>query len=277
MIIKKIIPVYLATALFFSPFFNDAFAADYEDSYQQGLDAITSKDFKSASRIFSGLSKDGDAGAMNNLGVALMMVDRKDEAIYWFGKATQYGDANAPITLRNMGETVPAADLVGKHPSQVQQEQKEQEEIGLFVASILVGALIGVSLHNAGRVYKPSVQNRPPKIPNNAISGQRPGTQNHLPQMPMENNFFNAQNQITNISYSNGISGQRIGNMTFYSNGLSSQTNGSLTTFSNGQSAIQSGGSTFYSNGVSSQQSGSSTLFSNGQVCQLIGSILSCN
>ncbi len=248
-------------------------------SFSEGLSAIEKKDFANASYHFSELAKEGDPGAMNNLGVALLMADRKDDAIYWFSKAAHYGNPEARETLAKMHEQVPPADMIGRHPSQV-----HQEEVGLFVVSILAAALIGVSLRYAGNTYSPKSQYSTPQNLGNTENVHRAGATNSTPPMPMANNF-NAQspatniNQspVTNINYSNGVTGQRIGNMTIYSNGVYSQTNGSLTTFNNGQSAIQSVGSTFYSNGVSSQQSGGATLFSNGQVCQLIGNILSCN
>jgi hypothetical protein len=78
---------------------------------------------------------------MNNLGVALMMVDRKEEAIFWFRKATQYGDRNAPKALTEMGEDIPQADLVGQHPTVLKEQQRAP-----LVEDIIVGALIGVAL-----------------------------------------------------------------------------------------------------------------------------------
>jgi hypothetical protein len=113
-------------------------------SFDKGLDALHAHNFEQASFYFSELAKDGDPAAMNNLGVALMMVDRKEEAIFWFRKATQYGDKNAPKALAEMGEEIPQADLVQQHPNDL--KEKQSAALGALVGDIIVGALIGVAL-----------------------------------------------------------------------------------------------------------------------------------
>ncbi|MCP5273857.1 MAG: sel1 repeat family protein [Burkholderiales bacterium] len=114
--------------------------------FAEGLTAIENRDFAAASSVYSELAKKGDPGAMNNLGVSLLMVDRKDEALYWFKKASRYGDANAKITLKRMGESVPPSDLIDQHPTQLQQEAARQ----LFVTTI-VGLAVGVTAYYAGK------------------------------------------------------------------------------------------------------------------------------
>lgn len=127
-------------------------------SFNKGLDALQAKDFKQASFYFAELAKDGDPAAMNNLGVALMMVDRKEEAVFWFKKATRYGDKNAPKALAEIGEHVPPADLVGRHPSVIADQRNSQIMQDIFVAT-LIGVALGVSLHYShtnGGTYVPN-------------------------------------------------------------------------------------------------------------------------
>jgi hypothetical protein len=83
---------------------------------------------------------------MNNLGVALLMVNRRDEAVYWFKNAVRYGDRNASATLVKLKEQVPPADLVGKHPSQQTREAAQQA-----LAIVAVGVLIGVTAYYTGK------------------------------------------------------------------------------------------------------------------------------
>lgn len=129
--------------------------------FQAGMVAINNKDFKLASYHFAEIAKYGNPSAMNNLGVALFMVGREDEAIFWFSKASRYGDVNARDTLAKMGYAVPAPDLVGKHPTQLQREATEQ-----FVQTVVFGLMIGVSIYYVSKAnayatpvdngYKPS-------------------------------------------------------------------------------------------------------------------------
>lgn len=127
-------------------------------SFNKGLDALQAEDFSKASFYFAELAKGGDPAAMNNLGVALMMVKRKEEAIFWFKKATRYGDHNAPFALEDLGVPVPFADLIGKHPT-VLVNKKNAELIG----NIMIGALIGIAL---GVSLKYSIDHRGSYIPN---------------------------------------------------------------------------------------------------------------
>lgn len=113
-------------------------------SFIEGLAAIDRKDFAAASYHFAELAKEGDPGSMNNLGVSLLMVDRKDEAIYWFKKASRYGDSNAKLTLKAMGEAIPPSDLVNRHPTQLQQEATNQ-----FIVTTLLGFAAGVTAYYA--------------------------------------------------------------------------------------------------------------------------------
>lgn len=135
--------------LFISLFVTGCASNQFRDdqaSYIEGLAAIERGDFTTASGIFSELAKNGEPGAMNNLGVSLLMVDRKDEALYWFNKASRYGDINAKTTLSRMGKSVPPSDLVGQHPTQLQQETARQ----LIITTIL-GLAIGVTTYYAGK------------------------------------------------------------------------------------------------------------------------------
>lgn len=115
-------------------------------AFSDGLAAINREDFSLASYHFSELAKEGDPAAMNNLGVSLLMVNRKDEALYWFNKASRFGDSNARETLAKMGEHVPPLDMVGKHPTQLQKEATEK-----FVAAAALGILVGVSAYYSAK------------------------------------------------------------------------------------------------------------------------------
>jgi len=115
-------------------------------SFIDGLAAIDRKDFAAASYHFAELAKEGDPGSMNNLGVSLLMVDRKDEAIYWFKKASRYGDSNAKLTLRALGEAIPPSDLIGQHPTQLQQEAANK-----FIVATLLGVAAGVTTYYASQ------------------------------------------------------------------------------------------------------------------------------
>jgi len=115
-------------------------------SFIEGLVAIERKDFAAASYHFAELAKEGDPGSMNNLGVSLLMVNRKDEALYWFKKASRYGDPNAKLTLKAMDETVPPSDLVGQHPTQLQRETANK----IIVATFL-GIAVGVTTYYASQ------------------------------------------------------------------------------------------------------------------------------
>lgn len=118
---------------------------DDQASFIEGLTAIESGDFATASSVFSELAKNGDPGAMNNLGVSLLMGDRKDEALYWFKKASRYGDANAKATLSRMDKPIPPPDLIGQHPTQLQQEAARQ-----FIVTTVLGLAVGVTAYYAG-------------------------------------------------------------------------------------------------------------------------------
>lgn len=132
-------------------------ASNDTPSFNKGLDALNKKDFSQASFYFAELAKEGDPAAMNNLGVALMMVDREDEAIYWFKSAARYGNTNAPETLRRLGETVPEPDMIGKHQSVVNSKLMED-----IVVTTIVGVALGVSLHYSLKNSGTSVANYNP-------------------------------------------------------------------------------------------------------------------
>lgn len=119
-------------------------------SFNSGMAALHRGDFPIASYHFAELAKDGDPSSMNNLGVALMMVGRRDDAVYWFSSAARYGDVNAPTTLRKLGEPVPPADLVGKHPSQVSAKRASNLASDIF-AIVAIGALIGITGYYVGK------------------------------------------------------------------------------------------------------------------------------
>ncbi|SEN73171.1 hypothetical protein SAMN05216325_1445 [Nitrosomonas marina] len=113
-----------------------------EASFNKGLAALEHGDFAVASGIYSELSKNGYPAAMNNLGVSLLMVDREDEALYWFNMASRYGDKNAKETLEKMGRPAPSSDLVGQHPTQIQEAKMRQ-----FFVTTLTGLAIGVTAY----------------------------------------------------------------------------------------------------------------------------------
>ena len=115
-------------------------------SFIEGLAAMDRKDFAEASYHFAELAKGGNPGSMNNLGVSLLMVDRKDEAIYWFKKASRYGNSDAKLTLQSMGEDIPPSDLVGQHPTQLQQEATDK-----FIVATLLGVAVGVTVFYASQ------------------------------------------------------------------------------------------------------------------------------
>jgi hypothetical protein len=117
--------------------------------FEGGLTALGQKDFALASYHFAELAKEGNPAAMNNLGVALLMVDRRDEAVYWFNLAARYGNVHARDTLARLGESVPSADLVGRHPTQLQREATDK-----FVAALIVGGLFGVTLYYANKTER---------------------------------------------------------------------------------------------------------------------------
>lgn len=113
-------------------------------SFTKGLAAIDQKNFAEATYHFAELAKEGDPGSMNNLGVSLLMVNRNDEALYWLKKASRYGDVNAKLTLKAMGETVPPSDLVGQHPTQLQQKIANE-----IIVTTLLGITAGITTYYA--------------------------------------------------------------------------------------------------------------------------------
>jgi len=119
--------------------------------FEEGLKALGQKDFPLASYHFAELAKEGNPAAMNNLGVALWMVDRRDEALYWLNKAARYGNIHARDTLSRLGEAVPPADLVGRHPTQLQREASDK-----FVVAVVVGVLMGVTMYYASKAGRPN-------------------------------------------------------------------------------------------------------------------------
>lgn len=124
-------------------------------SFDSGMKYLNEKDFEKASYYFSELAKEGNPASMNNLGVALLMVNRKEEAIYWFKQATKYGDKTAPQNLISLGEPVPSANLVGTHQSQINEANSNEFVKNLIYASI-IGVVVGVSLkynHYSSRIY----------------------------------------------------------------------------------------------------------------------------
>lgn len=146
MFLKRAVSVLVAAAILAGCVSNSSRSYGTPPSFDEGLAAIKRKDFPAASFHFAELAKDGDPSSMNNLGVSLLMVNRRDEAVYWFKKAARYGNPNASDNLRKMGESTPAADLVGQHPSQVNQKATEE-----FVSVVVLGILVGVSSYYAGR------------------------------------------------------------------------------------------------------------------------------
>ncbi len=117
-------------------------------AFDDGLRALEKKDFALASYHFAELAKEGNPASMNNLAVALIMAGRQDDAIYWLNKAARFGDLNAPQTLERLGEPVPPADLIGRHPTQFQQEQAAK-----FFTAVAIGVLVGASIHYAAKGY----------------------------------------------------------------------------------------------------------------------------
>mgnify|MGYP001051146953 CR=1 FL=1 len=124
-------------------------------SFDLGMKYLNDKNFEKASYFFAELAKEGNPASMNNLGIALLMVNRKEEAIYWFQQATKYGDKTAPQNLTSLGESIPSADLVGTHQSQINEVNKNEFINNLIYASI-IGVALGVSLkynQHSSRTY----------------------------------------------------------------------------------------------------------------------------
>ncbi len=177
---KRIVAMALVMTLMAGCVSNSARSSGVPPSFAEGLAAIDRNDFASASFHFAEFAKEGDPGSMNNLGVSLLMVSRKDEAIYWFKKASRYGDLNAKSTLAKMGETVPPSDLVGQHPSQLQREASQK-----VVAAVLIGALVGVTMYYAGKgggTYSSSIKSSSSYFPPTTTYSSPPmGQTNYFP------------------------------------------------------------------------------------------------
>lgn len=77
-----------------------------EGSYQDGVNAAMSGDFKQASAIWEPLAKQGDAKAQANLGVMHFVgqgfTQNFDEAIKWFRLSAEQGNAKAQFNLGAM-------------------------------------------------------------------------------------------------------------------------------------------------------------------------------
>lgn len=232
-------------------------------SFNEGMEAIQAKDFVKASYHFSRLSGDGDPGAMNNLAVALLMVDRRDDAVYWFKQAARSGSPDGAENLRKMGIPVPPADRV----KPVQQESSS-DAMQTFVAAVAVGALLGLSAYYGGKASAP------------AYNFQQQASQFRSPVqpsvIPLSRTTPTSPQLIQLQSGGQAITGQRLGNITYYSNGVTQITSGNFSSFSNGQTATQSGSLTTYSNGATSNTIGNQTIFSNGQVCNRLGAQMIC-
>ena len=116
-------------------------ALNDQPSFDKGMKSLNERDFEKSSFYFAELAKDGNPSAMNNLGVALMMVNRKDEAIYWFKQAVIYGDYTAKGNLISLGEKIPQHSLAGLHQSDINRMENKE-----FISNLFIAALVGVSL-----------------------------------------------------------------------------------------------------------------------------------
>ncbi len=170
--------------------------------FEEGLTALGEKNFPLASYHFAELAKEGNPAAMNNLGVALVMVDRKDEANYWFKKAARYGNIHARDTLARLGEPVPAPDLVGRHPTQLQREATDR-----FVIGAVVGALLGVSLyyaHNQGTLspnFNPNLLQGTPPVLLTPTVGKAPAGSSTSKGSTLIETGFEGRDPYTGIRY----------------------------------------------------------------------------
>lgn len=154
--------------------------------FEDGQIAIQRGDFATASKIFSELSIAGYPEAMNSLGASLFMVDREDEALYWFNMASRYGDQTAKDNLTKMGKSVPPSDLIGRHPTQLQQARIEQ-----LIVTTLTGLALGVTAYymidSIGNNYYPVASNQQRYGGGGAI---QTGTyQRYKPNLIMSNDY----------------------------------------------------------------------------------------
>lgn len=116
-------------------------ALNDQPSFDKGMKSLNERDFEKSSFYFAELAKDGIPAAMNNLGLSLMMVNRKDEAIYWFKQAVIYGDDTAKGNLIGLGEEVPNYSLAGLHQSDINRIENQE-----FISNLFIAALVGISL-----------------------------------------------------------------------------------------------------------------------------------
>jgi hypothetical protein len=282
-------------------------------SFTKGLAAIDRKDFATASFHFAELAKEGNPESMNNLGVSLLMVDRKEEAIYWFKKASRYGEPNAKSTLKAMSEDVPPSDLVGQHPTQLQREVAEK-----IIVTTLIGIAVGVAAYHVSQgvptrsypyasnknginqnvgitpasvVNEQSYLHKTPRINYSGFSDNKFGINSLTTQTRdsflrptvYEQEYFHGQ---SGSSYSNigrtifgsdGTSYTRIGNTTFGPGGSSSTRTGNSTFNSDGSSSTQIGNFLFNSDGSSINRIGNTTFGSDGTTCNKIGNFTFCD
>lgn len=159
--IENIVKYFVVNILIFSVILSGCTASMRRSivdpsSFDSGMKFLNEKNFEKASYYFAELAKEGNPASMNNLGAALLMVNRKDEAIYWFQQATLYGDKTAAQNLISLGESVPAAILIGTHQSQINQIHNA-EFINNFIYASILGVAVGVSLkynQYSSRTYK---------------------------------------------------------------------------------------------------------------------------
>jgi len=308
---KSIIIVYAITGCNTNPQLTDK----GPPSFSKGLIAMERKDFSEASFHFAELAKEGNPASMNNLGVSLLMANRNEEAIYWFKKASRYGEPNAKMTLKAMGEDVPFSDLVGQHPTQLQRKVAE-DIILITLSGIAVGVTAyylsqGLSISPPRSTYYSKKTNRyADSIPiekndfadpsyNNVFRQYLVRGQGHT-HSKFQSNYMNISNlkldsqgenypsihgtagsSYTNIGNfifgSNGESYYRIGNTTLGSNGYSSTMIGNTTFNSNGSSSNQIGNFLFNSDGSYIHRIGNQTFGSDGIVCNRISISTFCN
>lgn len=192
--VSLVLTAYLAGCVTGAPKYTTA-APDF----QQGLAAIDRNDFPLAAFHFSELAKTGDPAAMNNLGVSLLVVDRRAEAVFWFNKAARYGEENARATLQKMGESVPAPDLVGRHPAQLQREERDR-----VVSAVALGLLLGVSGYYAAKAGGGSVSSAgelPPLIGHRPLSDRKGSGVPVSPATPLIEKEIEATDTYTRERY----------------------------------------------------------------------------
>ena len=102
----KFSKTFITTAILgfsLASFHYTAWANTPEQQFQQGFEATTRDDYQTAFKLWLPLAEQGYSSAQYNLGVMYQYgrgVKQNDfEAVKWFSKAADQGDANAQFML----------------------------------------------------------------------------------------------------------------------------------------------------------------------------------